>query len=131
MAERVETARQARQAREARHADPDRLPPTPGRLLGVVLTLALLPVVAAVVLARVRSGLQLDDAIPRPGCSGVQVLGPLVLVGVPATVTVVAVLAALGSLHRRAAGWVWLSLALIVTALAGAAATRWLPHCLG
>lgn len=101
----------------------------PGHLLGVALTLALLPLASALLLAQVRTAVDLARGT-GPVCDGVQVWGQVLVVWVPALAIGVALLAALLSMSRRAIGWLCLLLALAVSVLTRGAVERWLPGCL-
>lgn len=115
--------------RHGRHVDPAQDRTTPGHLLGLVLTLAVLPPAAALLLARLRTGLELQSG-SAVSCSGADLWGPVLLVGVPVVLVPLAVVAALLSISRRAVGWVWVLLALVTSGLAQLAVQTWLPGCL-
>ena len=99
----------------------------PGETLQLVLTLLLVAPAAAVLTSRLRGLLELDRL--GAACTGTDLLGPLLLQGLPVVVLLIAIPAALLSLAHRATGWTWLLLVLGVTALLEVGLRVWLPQC--
>lgn len=110
-----------------RHAAP-KGPPATARRLSTLLTLALLPFASFVLVARVRAVLAPGGGL-TDSCAGADVLGVALLVGLPAVVLVVAILAALASISRREDGWLWLALAVVTALVTQVAAAVLLPDC--
>jgi len=94
---------------------------------GGLLTLLLVAPAAAVLTSRLRGLLELDRL--GAACTGTDLLGPLLLQGLPVVVLIIAIPAALLSLAHRATGWTWLLLVLGVTALLEVGLRVWLPQC--
>ncbi|WP_114201587.1 hypothetical protein [Janibacter anophelis] len=96
--------------------------------VGGLLTLLLIAPAAALLTSRVR-GLVEIDRDGAAGCSGTDVLWPIVQDGLPAIALVIAIPIALLSLAHRARGWVWLAGALVGTVLLEVAMRLWAPGC--
>lgn len=96
------------------------------RTVGTILTLLLLAPAAALLASRLRGIIDLEQF----GCGGAGMLGPVLHLGLPAVLLIVAIPAALASLADRARGWAWLLVALLGTAVIDLALRQWLPGCL-
>lgn len=101
----------------------------PLRIVGALLTVALLAPSAALLASRVRGLLALEDG-SAPACEGAAVVGRVLQLGLPTVFLLLAIPGALLSLGHRAQGWVWLLLVLVGTAGLEVALRVWLPGCL-
>src|SRR5699024_3923895 len=103
---------------------------TTGRVVGALLTLALLAPAAAILVSRVRALATIEDTGSGAGCTGVDTLGPILQAGLPTIAFLLALPVALLSLGHRARGWIWLLGALVITLAVEVALRSWLPNCL-
>lgn len=99
------------------------------RGVGALLTLVLLAPAAALLAARIRDLVTIDQS-GLHGCSGADTVGPVLQAGLPVIFLLLVIPGALISLGNRARGWIWLALALAATVLVEAGLRLWLPACL-
>lgn len=97
--------------------------------IGVLLTLVLLAPAAALLSARVRELVRIEQS-GLPGCTGTQALGPVLQAGAPVVLLLLVIPGALLSLGHRARGWIALLLALAATLALEVALRLWWPGCL-
>ncbi|WP_338751307.1 hypothetical protein [Janibacter alittae] len=99
------------------------------RGIGAVLTLVLLVPAAAVLTARARALIGIEQS-GLPSCTGVDTVGPVLQAGLPVVFLLLVIPGALLSLGHRARGWIWLTLALAATVVVEVGLRIWLPACL-